>query len=151
MPGGMNATKAISDLEHILHSTHTLLPNHKTFIKWAFEKYCNIILFTHWGRVTHIGVSKIAIICSDNGLSPGRSRAPFSFLIMDDEERSVHVQLTSGVYDKYVHVIFVFCNGLHQWSYSSLALSRRHVIHSLKNTLRFFIVGSQWSYANGRE
>ena len=74
-PGGMSATKAISDLKHILHSTHTLLPNHKTFIKWTFEKYCNIILFTHWGRVTHIGVSKIAIICSDNGLSPGRRQA----------------------------------------------------------------------------
>ena len=27
---------------------------------------------THWGRVTHICVSKIIIIGSDNGLSPGR-------------------------------------------------------------------------------
>ena len=27
---------------------------------------------THWGRVTHICVSKLAIIGSDNGLSPGR-------------------------------------------------------------------------------
>ena len=32
-------------------------------------------LFTHWGRVTHICVSKINIIGSDNGLSPGRRRA----------------------------------------------------------------------------
>ena len=30
---------------------------------------------THWGRVTHICVSKIAIIGSDNGLSPGRRQA----------------------------------------------------------------------------
>ena len=30
---------------------------------------------THWGRVTHICVSKQAIIYSDNGLSPGRRRA----------------------------------------------------------------------------
>ena len=29
-------------------------------------------IVTHWGRVTHIGVSKLAIIGSDNGLSPGR-------------------------------------------------------------------------------
>ena len=29
----------------------------------------------HWGRVTHICVSKLIIIGSDNGLSPGRRRA----------------------------------------------------------------------------
>ena len=29
-------------------------------------------LLTHWGRVTHICVSKLTIIGSDNGLSPGR-------------------------------------------------------------------------------
>ena len=31
-----------------------------------------ILLLTHWGRVTHIRVSKHTIIGSDNGLSPGR-------------------------------------------------------------------------------
>ena len=30
---------------------------------------------THWGRVMHICVSKLTIICSDNGLSPGRRQA----------------------------------------------------------------------------
>ena len=30
---------------------------------------------THWGRVTHIYVSKLFIIGSDNGLSPGRRQA----------------------------------------------------------------------------
>ena len=30
---------------------------------------------THWGRVTHIYVSKLTIISSDNGLSPGRCQA----------------------------------------------------------------------------
>ena len=29
----------------------------------------------HWGRVTHIWVSKLTIIGSDNGLSPGRRQA----------------------------------------------------------------------------
>ena len=29
-------------------------------------------VLTHWGRVTHICVSKLTIIVSDNGLSPGR-------------------------------------------------------------------------------
>ena len=30
---------------------------------------------THWGRATHIRVSKVTIIASDNGLSPGRRQA----------------------------------------------------------------------------
>ena len=30
---------------------------------------------THWGRVTHICVSELTIIVSDNGLSPGRRQA----------------------------------------------------------------------------
>ena len=30
---------------------------------------------THWGRVMHICVSKLTIISSDNGLSPGRRQA----------------------------------------------------------------------------
>ena len=32
-------------------------------------------VLTHWGRVTHICVSKLATIGSDNGLSPGRRQA----------------------------------------------------------------------------
>ena len=33
------------------------------------------LILTHWGRVTHICVNKLAIIVSDNGLSPGRRQA----------------------------------------------------------------------------
>ena len=32
-------------------------------------------MLTHWGQVTHICVSKVAIIGSDNGLSPGQHQA----------------------------------------------------------------------------
>ena len=35
----------------------------------------NGVLLTHWGRVTHICVSKLTIIGSDNGLSPDRRQA----------------------------------------------------------------------------
>ena len=35
----------------------------------------NSSLETHWGRVTHLCVSKLTIIGSDNGLSPGRHQA----------------------------------------------------------------------------
>ena len=34
-----------------------------------------VIWLFHWGRVTHICVSKLTIIGSDNGLSPGRRQA----------------------------------------------------------------------------
>ena len=34
-----------------------------------------VLTITHWGRVTHICVSNLTIIGSDNGLSPGRRQA----------------------------------------------------------------------------
>ena len=38
--------------------------------------FCNgLMILTHWGRVTHICVSKLTIIGSDNGLAPGWHQA----------------------------------------------------------------------------
>ena len=37
--------------------------------------YGNEVWLTHWGWVTHIGISQLATIGSDNGLSSGRSQA----------------------------------------------------------------------------
>ena len=34
-----------------------------------------IFLLTHWGRMTHICVSELTVIGSDNGLAPGRRQA----------------------------------------------------------------------------
>ena len=43
------------------------------------QVYCvtvkSLTQLTHWGRVTHICVSKLSILGSDNGLSPGRRQA----------------------------------------------------------------------------
>ena len=36
---------------------------------------CYCLYLTHWGRLTHICVSELPIIGSDNGLSPGRRQA----------------------------------------------------------------------------
>ena len=41
----------------------------------GFGVLSSLLELTHWGRVTHICVSKIIIIGSDNGLSPGRRQA----------------------------------------------------------------------------
>ena len=39
------------------------------------QMYCKVTHLTHWGRVTHICVTKLTIIGSDNGLPPGRRQA----------------------------------------------------------------------------
>ena len=49
-----------------------------TFLKGCrqvFETSYETFFLTHWGRVTHICVSKLTTIASDNGLSPGRRQA----------------------------------------------------------------------------
>ena len=43
---------------------------------------------THWGRVTHICVSKLTIIGSDNGLSPGRRQA-IVYCLFDPQEQTL--------------------------------------------------------------
>ena len=49
----------------VLMPWHLRLPGH--------QQLC--YFFTHWGRVTHICVGNLAIIGSDNGLSPRRRQA----------------------------------------------------------------------------
>ena len=42
---------------------------------WIYMRQWSVISRLHWGRLTHICVSKLTIIGSDNGLSPGRRQA----------------------------------------------------------------------------
>ena len=42
---------------------------------WEMDSNPWPFILTHWGRVTHICVSILTIICSDNGLSPSRRQA----------------------------------------------------------------------------
>ena len=57
--------KTIDPLINRFKITTTLQVNHRIIYG----------VLTHWGRVTHICVSKLTIIGSDNGLSPGRRQA----------------------------------------------------------------------------
>ena len=41
----------------------------------SYKATCWPLSVTHWGRVTHICVSVLTIIGSDNGLAPGRRQA----------------------------------------------------------------------------
>ena len=51
----------------------------KIHLKMSYAKWLllcvGLNVLTHWGRVTHICVSKLTVIASDNGLSPGRRQA----------------------------------------------------------------------------
>ena len=54
----------------------TTIPPLTNFVMPSFVTNCQIApILTHWGRVTHICVSKPTIIGSDNGVSPGRRQA----------------------------------------------------------------------------
>ena len=54
---------------------YCVLNHSKSFSQEQRKANDKTILLTHWGRVTHICVSNLAIIGSDNGLSPGRYQA----------------------------------------------------------------------------
>ena len=57
-------------------SSNQVFPGISPFLTgFTFVFFGPHYVLTHWGRVTHICVSKIIIIGSDNGLSPGRRQA----------------------------------------------------------------------------
>ena len=48
---------------------HCYWQSHPWLLQWLIKG------LTHWGQVTHICISKLTVIGSDNGLSPGRRQA----------------------------------------------------------------------------
>ena len=55
---------------------HVLICDSPLLFKLPVERdWNNSSILTHWGRMTHICVSKLTIIGSDNGLSPDRRQA----------------------------------------------------------------------------
>ena len=51
------------------------VPMRMAYVCEGFHGNCILLWLTHWGRVTHICVGYLAIMGSDNGLSPGRRQA----------------------------------------------------------------------------
>ena len=98
--------------------------------------YC-LILLTHWGRVTHICVSKLNIIGSDNGLSPGRRQAiiwtnagilligplgtsfhEISIDIPIFSFKKMHLKMLSGKWRPFCpgpNVLIMQCGSKHRW------------------------------------
>ena len=83
---GDNVTIGVHYLEYLLRLASTLSQELCSFLSMQNgSEFCFLLLFpdpvdcsltllssTHWGRMTHICVSKPTTIGSDNGLSPGR-------------------------------------------------------------------------------
>ena len=61
-----------TNVDYIIGISHKM---HKICWFWYLQGDSKLTL---WGRVMHICVSNLAIIASDNGLSPGRPQAIFS-------------------------------------------------------------------------
>ena len=101
-------------------------------------------LLTHWGRVTHICVSKLTIIGSHNGLSPGRRQAIIwtnaeilligplgthfnetSIEIHTFSFKKIHLKLSSGKWRP-------FCLGLNVLIHVSERVPRPQCVNSLQ-------------------
>ena len=122
-----------------------LIP-HKGPKAFRFEVRLNELL-THWGRVTHICVSKLIIIGSDNGLSPGRRQAiiwtndgillirtfrtHFSEIVSEIHTSSfkkLHFKMSSGKWRPYWLGLNVLTLEFSVWNLGAMALIWRHVI-----------------------
>ena len=56
-------------------SEEVMSENHWQIASWVTQKSLCLMCLIHWGRVTHICISKLTGIVSYNGLSPGRRQA----------------------------------------------------------------------------
>ena len=116
--------------------------------------------FTHWGRVTHICVSKLTIIGSDNGLSPDRRQAiiwtiagilligplgtnfnEILIAIQTFSFKKMHLKMLFGKWRP-------FCPGLNVWMLSSVFRpSDSHLGHMTWNIfLQYFIEAAREAY-----
>ena len=66
----------VLDRHRAISNNHAFLTVSMTTITWI--TLCNTHALAHWGRVTHIFVSDLPIIGSDNGLSPDRRQVIIS-------------------------------------------------------------------------
>ena len=97
-------------------------------VHWLSSSFRTNVTLTHWGRVTHICVSKITIICSDNGLSPGRRQAIIwtnAGILLNGLLRTNFSEILIGIQTisfKKLHLKTssakwrLFCLGLNEWT-----------------------------------
>ena len=157
--------KALLTICHI-GSDNDLAPNSWQAIIWTndglvYWQRCQLSLMyglltislLHWGKVTHICVSKLTIIGSDNGLSPGQRQAiiwtnagilliwplgtNFSEISIDIQTflfKKIHFKMSSGKWRP-------FCLGLNVL----ITISWDQGINK-QSHLGFFLRGVIWTY-----
>ena len=89
---------------------------------WPFCLDCNVS--THWGRVTHVCVSKLTIIGSDDGFLPGRRQATIStnagiFVnwtlrnkLQWNLDQNLYIFIQENVFENVVRKLVAICLGL---------------------------------------
>ena len=109
------------------------------------NKILQDFILTHWGRVTHICVSKLTIIGSDNGLSPGRRQAiirtnagisligrlgtNFNAILIENHIisfKKIHLKMSSGNGGHFVSASMCFKTDFGQVGYPSVIDSSLH-------------------------
>ena len=106
-------------------------------------------MLTHWGRVTHICISKLAIIGSDNGLLPERHQA----IIWTNAGRVLIRPLGTNVYEILFEIHMFSFKKLHfkmssaKWHPLCLGLNVLWLIDSLVNYLMdcLYFLQACWS------
>ena len=120
---------------------------------------------THWGRVTHICVSELTIIGSDNGLSPGRRQAniwnnaglltieplgpDFSEISIESQKflfKKIHLNMSSAKWRPFCLGLNVLKNKRwtwHQGSGTPCMLIRYHLNYQETDTAQIFATISQ--------
>ena len=109
--------------------------------RWWFETPSRSL--THWGRVTHICVSKLTIIASDNGLSSGRWMLLIRLIgtnfnemlieILTFSSMKMRLKVSSGKWRPY-------CLGL------NVLMRRRPPIFSRRDTLWLLVACAPFQY-----
>ena len=121
--------------------------------------FCTRLLISHWGRVTHICVSDLTSIGSDNGLSPGRRQAVirtnaglllikplgtnFSemlIIIQTFSLKKIRLKMSSAKCCSFRLSLNVICSCatcIHQWNGSSLVKVMAHHLFYMLNLVEF--------------
>ena len=139
-----------------------------TFLHVISRYLAQEVSLTHWGRVTHICVTKLIIIASDNGLSPGRCQAiiwtnagilfighlrtNFSEIVIGIHTfslKKIHWNVSSGKWRPFclglnvlICLAMVSIDSVHSISYIQLEYNKTtsHLLYKTNTTVVFFLV-----------
>ena len=107
-------------------------------------------VLTHWGPVTHICVSKLTTIGSDNGLSPGRCQAIILtnariLLIRTSEAKFEHLHSRKSIWNCRLEKWRPFCLGLNGLSENDLRHTQVCTSYIAHETVYYPLSAATWN------